>query len=232
VAARYNADGSPDPTFGNGAGYVRIHNPQYSAPYQYAYAVALETDGKLILAGTIDAASVTNGYSQVARLNVDGSLDTSFGTGGFEATLIGDLNNGGGGFDAVAIQPDGKIVAAGDAWNSANLELFSLARYLPSQPEVGTFTASPNPVTSGTAITLTASNITDGNAGGTITQVAFYVQLNGANTLLGYGTQTSPGVWTFNFTVSLAPGSYTLTAQATDSYGVLGDPLATTLTVQ
>src|SRR5262249_28599335 len=39
----------------------------------------------------------------------------------------------------------------------------------------------------------------------------------GADTLLGYATQTSSGVWTFTFTVNLAPGTYTLFAQAEDS---------------
>jgi hypothetical protein len=73
---------------------------------------------------------------------------------------------------------------------------------------------------SGSSLTLTASNITDSNPNSTITQVAFYVQVNGTNTLLGYGTQTSPGVWTFTFTVSLAPGTYTLYAQAEDNYGL------------
>jgi hypothetical protein len=108
----------------------------------------------------------------------------------------------------------------------------TVARYLSSEPEVGSFTAGPDPVASGSSVTLTASNLTDGNPAATITQVAFYVQVNGSNTLLGYGTQTSPGVWTFTFTVNLAPGSYTLFAQAEDSDGVFGALDALTLTVQ
>jgi hypothetical protein len=48
---------------------------------------------------------------------------------------------------------------------------------------------------------------------------------------VGYGTQTSPGVWTYTFTVNLAPGSYTLFAQAEDSDGVFGDPVALSLQV-
>jgi hypothetical protein len=39
-------------------------------------------------------------------------------------------------------------------------------------------------------------------------------------------------VWTFTFTVNLASGTYTLLAQAQDSYGVLGDPASLALTVQ
>ena len=52
------------------------------------------------------------------------------------------------------------------------------------------------------------------------------------NTLLGSGAQANPGVWTFRFTASRAPGSYPLSAQAEDSYGAFGDPLALTLTAQ
>ena len=83
----------------------------------------------------------------------------------------------------------------------------------------------------GSSTTLTVSNIQDANPNATITQVAFYVQINGTNTLLGYGTQTSPGVWNLTFTVNLAPGTYTLFAQAEDSYGVFGDPVPLTLQV-
>jgi hypothetical protein len=79
---------------------------------------------------------------------------------------------------------------------------------------------------------LTASNITLADPSSTITQVAFYAQVSGTNTLLGYGTQTSSGVWTFTYAVNLAPGTYTLTAQAQDSDGVFGDPFALTLQVQ
>jgi uncharacterized delta-60 repeat protein len=233
VAVRYNANGSLDTTFGNGAGYTIINNAQFTAPYQHANAIDIESDGKPILAGTISSAASSGGYSQVARLNADGSLDATFGNGGLVTTPIGGFNNNPDGqYNAVALQPDGKIVAAGYASNSSNKAIFSLARYLPSEPEVGSFTVSPNPVLSGSSVTLTASNITDGNANSSITQVAFYVQSNGTSTLLGYGTQTSPGDWTLISTVSLAPGSYTLFAQAQDSYGVFGDPFPLTLQVQ
>jgi hypothetical protein len=78
--------------------------------------------------------------------------------------------------------------------------------------------------------------VQDLNAGGAITQVAFYEDSNGdgkldaADTLLGYGTQANTGTWTFTFTFSSA-GTDTLFAQAKDSYGVLSDPLALDLEV-
>jgi uncharacterized delta-60 repeat protein len=227
VVERFNPDGSVDTTFGNGAGYVIIPAPPATAPIDSLSAVAIESDGKLILAGVTVAKSTAPGYSLVARLNVDGSPDATFGNGGLVTTAIGTPSQ----FRGVAIQPDGKILTAGDA-TVGGKTVFSLARYLPSEPEVGSFAAGPDPVTSGSSTTLTASNITDGNPAATITQVAFYVQVNGSNTLLGYGTQSSPGVWTFSFTVSLAPGSYTLFAQAEDSDGVFGDLFALTFTVQ
>jgi hypothetical protein len=75
-----------------------------------------------------------------------------------------------------------------------------------------------------------------GPAGATITQVAFYYIDNSGNQhLLGDAAQTSPGVWTLSFSPStsgLTSGTYTLFAQAEDSYGVFSDPFALTLTVQ
>jgi hypothetical protein len=99
-------------------------------------------------------------------------------------------------------------------------------------PQIGAFAASANSATDGASLTLTASNITDANPAATTTQVAFYVQINGTNTLLGYGTQATTGVWSFSFTVNLAPGTDTLVAQAEDSFGVFGNLMTMTLTVQ
>jgi hypothetical protein len=130
----------------------------------------------------------------------------------------------------MALEPDGRIVAAGSLLTSTGG--FALARFVACGPEVGSFTAGTNPVTTGSSLTLAASNITDANPGATITQVTFYAELNGTNTLLGYGTQGSPGVWTFSFTVNLAPGTYTLFSQAEDGYGAFSDPDPLTLQVQ
>jgi probable HAF family extracellular repeat protein len=100
-----------------------------------------------------------------------------------------------------------------------------------STVQIGSFTASPNSTTTGSLVTLTAANVTTRNVGSTITQVTFYVRMNGVDTLLGYGTQPSSGAWTMTFTVNLASGSYTLVAQAEDSSGAFSDPLTLSLTV-
>jgi hypothetical protein len=107
-------------------------------------------------------------------------------------------------------------------------EDFLLARYGPSTPQIGPLTANRHTLTSGSKVTLTASNITLADPNNTISEGAFSVQVNGTNTLLGYGTQSSPGVWTFTYTVNLTPGSFTPFAQAEDSDGIFGNPLALT----
>jgi hypothetical protein len=96
--------------------------------------------------------------------------------------------------------------------------------------EAAQFTASPNPVIAGGDVRLTVTNITGGNAN--VTQVAFYVTYGGTNMLLGYGIQTSPGVWTLAGTVNLAPGTYMVFAQTEDSLGDLDDFFAITLQVK
>ncbi|MFO0844449.1 MAG: delta-60 repeat domain-containing protein [Gemmataceae bacterium] len=195
-----------------------------------AKSVAIAPDGKLVVPGAYNGI----GEFAVARFNNDGSFDTTFGAGGIVTTDIGD---GASGSRAVALQSNGDIVVAGSAYLGGTPN-FAVARYLPSAPQVGSFTASPNPVPSGSNLALTASGITDGNPNGTVTQVAFYRDSNGdgkldANdALLGYGSQSN-GVWAFSFsTTGLTAGTYTLFAQAKDSFGVLGDPFALALTVQ
>jgi uncharacterized delta-60 repeat protein len=223
---RLNSDGSLDTTFGTG-GVV-------DGPFTIAriHGLALQANGKLVAAGTGGS-----GFD-LARYNSDGSPDTTFGTNGQVITTI----NGGSASLALTLQADGKIIAAGDAPKSttnSNHE-FALARYWGDPvPVIGSFTANHNPVTSGSNLTLTASNLTDANTSSSITQVAFYVdsstgngKLDTSDTLLGYATQTSPGVWTFTFTVNLTAGTYTLFAQAEDSLGIFSYTDTLTLTVQ
>jgi uncharacterized delta-60 repeat protein len=218
AVARYTASGAADTSFGAGAGYVVT--PMTGTNNDYFDGVAVQGNGQIV--GVGNNAPPSGGSSGLVRYNTDGTLDNTFGNGGIVVPTFGGADSG------VAIQADGKIVVS--CYNGGN---FGVARYLPSEPEIGSFTASPNPVTSGSSTTLTASNITDGNAGATITQVSFYYfDGSGNNVTLGNGTQTSPGVWTLNWTVNLTAGTYTIYAQAEDSYGVFGDTFALALTVQ
>jgi len=116
---RYNANGSLDTSF-SGTGKLSTD----FGGYDFAYSVALQSDGKIVVAGYSNSSGGNgDGDFAVARYNVDGSLDTSFaGTG----KLITDF----GGNDlaySVALQPDGKIVVAGTS--PINSQEFALVRY-------------------------------------------------------------------------------------------------------
>jgi uncharacterized delta-60 repeat protein len=118
--ARYNADGSLDPTFGTGG---RV-TTDFAGFTDQAYALAVQADGKLVTAGlAFGAAGFDFG---LVRYNADGSVDSGFGTGGRVTTDFA------GGFDqanALAVQADGKLVAAGFT-QGAGVD-FVLARYNP-----------------------------------------------------------------------------------------------------
>jgi uncharacterized delta-60 repeat protein len=232
--ARFNSDGTLDASFGSGGTVVTVlpNNVFDVIPR----AMTIQPDGRIVVAGVEDTTSNARQF-MVARYNPNGSQDSTFGVGGIAGeTVVGVRNDQ---MD-VALEPDGRIVVAGPGVLGGGTN-FALVRFLAAGPQIGSFTASPNPVTAGSNVTLTVSNIVDGNPNSTITQVAFYADSNGdgklesgTDTLLGFGTQTSTGVWTFTFstaTAGLTFGSYTLFAQAEDSYGVLSDPFAITATV-
>jgi uncharacterized delta-60 repeat protein len=225
---RLNPDGSFDSTFGSG-GIVAVSPPPNTVYYDDE-GVTIQPDGKIVTAGPYQNTSTGAQNFFVARFNAaDGSPDTSFGTGGVATVASGSRISAS--TVSMALEPDGRIVAAGSLLTSTGG--FALARFVADGPQVGSFTASPNPVTAGSNLTLTASNISDEIPSATITQVAFYsIDGSGNQQLLGHGTQTTPGVWTFTFsTTGWAPGTYTLSAVADDGYGVLGDPLAITVTL-
>jgi uncharacterized delta-60 repeat protein len=114
AVVRYDAGGSLDTTFGTG-GVTTTDLGGFEA----ATAVAVQGDGKIVATGSTFSA----GFQQFAlvRYDANGNLDTGFGSGGKVTTDFG-LGSGFGG--ALAIQPDGKIVAAGRAGTD-----FVVARY-------------------------------------------------------------------------------------------------------
>ncbi|MFK7821906.1 MAG: Calx-beta domain-containing protein [Planctomycetaceae bacterium] len=114
---RYNADGSLDPTFGD-EGRV-ISTPQNLAGT--AQGVAIQTDGKIVISGSLGESSFSQRF-MVARFNTDGTLDTTFGTGGFNNSAFAEIGRA----RDVAILSDGRIVAGGDTGGD---EEFAIARY-------------------------------------------------------------------------------------------------------
>lgn len=120
--ARINPDGSVDSTFGVGGIVVQSLGNVNSR----IHAIALQPDGKIVTVGSINFGG--NQDFTLARFNSDGTLDTSFGNQG---TIIDPLSNGENAAYAVAIQPDGKILVAGNRYVSAK-SAFALVRYCPN----------------------------------------------------------------------------------------------------
>jgi len=127
AVVRYNIDGSLDTTFDTD-GKVTTN---YNGSDCHAYALALQSDGKIVLAGDARNGSGYLGFAAM-RYNTDGSLDTSFGTNGKVFTLFGAPGVTSDSANAVAIQNDGKIVLVGSSFlysPSPGLSRFAALRY-------------------------------------------------------------------------------------------------------
>lgn len=102
---RLDANGTLDPNFANnGAGRF-----SFSSGNDYAYAVALESDGKIVVAGSANNSNL-GGTIALLRLDDDGLLDPLFGTGGF---ITNSSSGTSGRANALAVGPDNKILVAG-----------------------------------------------------------------------------------------------------------------------
>ena len=142
--ARYNSDGTLDATFGDDGKVMT----DFTAWGDEARGVAIQADGRIVVVGmagdglvrVVDSTSRTGARWEpldakfaLARYNSDGTLDATFGVNG---KVMTDFTAWGDGATGVAIQADGKIVAAGVAAAPAGVAAdstrhsrFALARY-------------------------------------------------------------------------------------------------------
>jgi uncharacterized delta-60 repeat protein len=128
--ARFLPGGHLDTDFGD-QGRVWFGFGQYDA----ARAVAVQPDGKIVVAGYVDPAGVALNDFLVVRFNPDGTKDQGFGLLGFNlVNFMGGDDNG----NALALAPDGKIVVAGSVWNGARY-VIGVARFTSDGFLDGTF---------------------------------------------------------------------------------------------
>ncbi|WP_020469749.1 tandem-95 repeat protein [Zavarzinella formosa] len=109
LAVRFNTDGSLDNTFGT-AGFVKI---PFGPADPAADSVVIQPDGNIILAGHTSSSGGNFGFA-LARLKPDGSLDTTFGTGGLVQTAPNGMQFEG--IREAVLLANGKILAAGGAY--------------------------------------------------------------------------------------------------------------------
>ncbi|HEX8752860.1 MAG TPA: Ig-like domain-containing protein [Solirubrobacterales bacterium] len=140
-AARYQPDGSLDPSFGTGGVTIAPVGPGLEVS-----GLALDAQGRPLIAGRVEVGPHRDFL--LVRLQENGSIDPTFGAGGIVVTPVG---TGSSGAEALTIDPAGRIVLAGWAGNGE----FALARYIDdstppavaitSGPAEGSFTNDPTP---------------------------------------------------------------------------------------
>ncbi|MCS6916269.1 MAG: delta-60 repeat domain-containing protein [Chitinophagales bacterium] len=126
---RLNYDGTFDATFGGGDGLASV---AIGSAEDYANALALQSDGKIVVAGKATVGSGTD--FAVVRLNSDGTLDNTFSSDGKVTLNINGNDNG----LAVALQSDGAIVVCGEAFDGSSFNV-GVARFTASGVADNTF---------------------------------------------------------------------------------------------
>lgn len=130
--------GTLDTSFGSGG-----KTTFYRSNEDYVSSMALQSDGKVVLGGSTWGTTNFN-FAVVRRLG-DGSVDSTFGTGGWVTTDFGGQNQGVG----VVVQSDGRILLAGSTRDAGNTySNFALARYETNGALDSTFGSSGKVTTS------------------------------------------------------------------------------------
>jgi uncharacterized delta-60 repeat protein len=141
--ARFNADGTYDTSFDGPSGTA---NGAFALPVDFsaatsdeeAYALAIQPDGKILVSGFCGAPEFAQAC--VARLNSNGTFDTSFEADGKLQIAISGVNNV---FNAIAVQSDGKIVFSGTCDRLNASSSFCLARVNPDGSADNSFAGAP-----------------------------------------------------------------------------------------
>jgi uncharacterized delta-60 repeat protein len=129
---RYWADGYLDDPGRQVAAFDDATFPPGSR--EVAHDMAIQVDGKILLAGEVSTAGYTETDFALVRFLPDGRLDASFGVLGRASVSLGNYDVA----KAVAIQPDGRIVVAGYT-GSGNAVNFMIARFHPNGTLDNTF---------------------------------------------------------------------------------------------
>jgi uncharacterized delta-60 repeat protein len=117
--ARFNSNGTLDTSFGSSGKVIQ----SIGIYGDFGSSLAIQPDGKILLGG--NCRDVSNDDFCIARFNSNGTLDTSFGTGGKVIQPIGSYNELG---YSLVIQPDGKILLGGRCYNGSDYD-FCIARF-------------------------------------------------------------------------------------------------------
>lgn len=128
--AQYQANGQLDTTFGTAGTGISIISASPSLSLG-GYGLALQPDGRILVAGLVDPLGGASVSSQadlaVVRLTSNGTLDTSFGGSGIVTLNRGNLDMARG----IALQGDGSVVVGGVSRSTSGANDSLVARFLP-----------------------------------------------------------------------------------------------------
>lgn len=214
---RYNANGTLDTSFGpNGTGMIRQGVSTATASgstnlYDYAYAVAVQPDGKILVGGRSYGGATTSDDSSLVRFNSNGTLDTTFGSGGKVITPFGT------GVDQIrdiAVLPDGRILVGGYVANAGGSSRAFVARYLANGAVDPTFGSSGIATLFNTSYFLfgDGTNMVVDPASGSITVAGMYA--NGANNDIALARLTADGAIDLGF----GSGGMSVVGTSADEY--------------
>jgi uncharacterized delta-60 repeat protein len=114
---RHAADGTLDATY----------TPTFTATeHRSASTLAVQPDGKILVGGSVRTPTGFQLRLAVARYNVDGTPDLTFGVGGLVTELADDNESD---CTAIVVQPDGRILVAGERKSSSWHADFAVYRY-------------------------------------------------------------------------------------------------------
>lgn len=234
---RLTVTGSLDPTFGTGGVVFTAVGPSLD----YARGVAIQPDGKIVVAGTGDFPPNYSADFTTARYTATGALDSSFGTAGIVITALSpSFENAA----AVALHSDGRIVVAGNAYNTVSQNDFAVAVYGPSRPDIAVIQGSSLTDGGSTTIGATIPGLADPPVTFTITNPgsadlsSLAMAKSGtdaADFIVGNLSATSipTGGGTATFTVSFSPtstGTKTATLQIASNVSGTKNPFDIILT--
>jgi uncharacterized delta-60 repeat protein len=113
LIVRILANGQLDPTFHDEENIPGVVSEPIGEHSDKANAVAVQSDGKLVVVGQGGSNTSSAQLAQVARFNTNGSIDTSFGVGG---KIVFGFGNTDAPLLGVAVQPNGKLVLVGSRY--------------------------------------------------------------------------------------------------------------------
>lgn len=153
MAVRYNTNGSLDTSFDSDG----VATTAIGTQWDTAYSVAVQDDGKLVLAGVKYWPSWASSDFAITRFNGDGSIDSGFGTSGKVVIAVG--TSGESAAKLVALQSDGKILVSGYANNGAGHD-YALLRLAGTNPAQSSSTTVP--AAAGLPVQSLAGSLVDG----------------------------------------------------------------------